>query len=172
MLLYNNNNNMTEQNEITIEEAFKKFEPEFSQVPYFNIEVHIFDDKLQCETDDNFDNEFPNYIEHCYYNEYGECELAQEEILDQLNTTIKHLFNNGFVYEIVYPVMLEIQNDFKKKTEAYEDYETIDCFKLLIKIVNYDQYLNCSDVYCHYIDIFENDKDIITLPVKNAKKTK
>jgi hypothetical protein len=168
---------MTEQtNKITMEEVFGDFN--YDDVKDYKnnhlcIDVGIYDESLDDECDE-FDDW---YDERFHFENEEEFIEVKKIVIDNINGDIESIYNNEeFAMEQISEIINEIKNDFNEKTEAYEDYETIDCFKIYIKVYSaaHDEENNFMNEfeYIKYIDIFENDKDIITLPVKNAKKTK
>ena len=166
---------MAQENKITIEEVFGKFNLEM-KIPYFSVYVTIYDiesdfdlnlglDVNWGEPGDGGEMNFPTE-KHYYCNE-AEMEDAKDLVVNEFNKTIDDIYNNTFPE--IFKAINFIKNDYDKIDRPGIFNGPLDIYKIYVSIF-------CSDldrkIYVKYIDIFEGNKDIITLPIKNAKKTK
>lgn len=149
---------------ITTEEAFNDFEYKEPSLPYFEVEVGLYDKDLDIDTDYDFD--IGNH-QHYYSNE-AELSDVKGDVVTEFNTIVEDIIDNGMVYLEFLPIIDRLKRDFDND----EDIDNIDCFKIYVSIVSVDSDECDQTIFTKYIDIFKNNEDIITIPVKSANKTK
>jgi len=165
---------------ISADELFANFPPPYyPDLPYYRVEVGEY----QKDQDDPDDRD---------YNMLWEGEMfivdgwdAAREVEEAFNDAVIDIYSNGdifkeYIEDVIVTNLRELEGDNLYNTlKGYsEDHsKPLDNYACYVSVVFNDPQLISGNeyerrIYSKIIDMFEDDKDIITLPVKNAKKTK